>query len=347
MLQNIHYSYSILLSHYIWCLLVLGGITSFHSKEIAQAIKLIGLLGILSLNVSSTYFNHFGLTRIIAFNFETLRFLRILLLCWLPWALESLCACLLKVGWKNLQCGTIVYAICFSCLYAGIVLLLPKWAFALETLEIVIYLVVALSAIVAPIICLQLGFTNTIKNHALRFWYKSLAMSFIFCAILQIVLFIPLYMYYFPPFSNTKDYAKIRYINDDPPFYRINFMPIYYTLFTMPFFIHVLYTLVLQRNQHLVAKVIAGSNTIGNINNGFDVENLDEFFNCYNISKREREVLVELIGGQSYAAIAEHLYISLATVKSHIYSIYRKTKVKNKMQLLNKILGNLGSQDLQ
>jgi DNA-binding CsgD family transcriptional regulator len=33
--------------------------------------------------------------------------------------------------------------------------------------------------------------------------------------------------------------------------------------------------------------------------------------------------------------IGERLYISAATVKNHIYHIYRKTGVVNKVQLLN------------
>ncbi len=55
----------------------------------------------------------------------------------------------------------------------------------------------------------------------------------------------------------------------------------------------------------------------------------------YNLSEREREV-VELLGdGSSYNEIAQRLTISAKTVETHVYSIYRKTGSKNRLQLLS------------
>ena len=61
----------------------------------------------------------------------------------------------------------------------------------------------------------------------------------------------------------------------------------------------------------------------------------DEFCQRYQISEREREVANLLLAGKSYAEMAEILFISLATVKTHVSRVYKKTNVGNKMALLN------------
>ena len=53
------------------------------------------------------------------------------------------------------------------------------------------------------------------------------------------------------------------------------------------------------------------------------------------LSERELEVLQELAQGNSNKVIAEHLYISLATVKTHILNIYGKLQVTNRVEALN------------
>jgi PAS domain S-box-containing protein len=51
------------------------------------------------------------------------------------------------------------------------------------------------------------------------------------------------------------------------------------------------------------------------------------------LSNREREVCVLLMQGLSNQEIAERLFISSGTVKNHIYNIYDKTDVKNRVEL--------------
>jgi DNA-binding NarL/FixJ family response regulator len=58
------------------------------------------------------------------------------------------------------------------------------------------------------------------------------------------------------------------------------------------------------------------------------------------LSKREQEILQLIISGNSYAEIANSLYISMSTVKSHIYHIYEKLQVSNKMDAARKASGN-------
>jgi DNA-binding NarL/FixJ family response regulator len=58
------------------------------------------------------------------------------------------------------------------------------------------------------------------------------------------------------------------------------------------------------------------------------------------LSKREQEILQFIIDGNTYNEIATKLFISLATVKSHIYHIYEKLHVNNKIEAAKKASGN-------
>jgi DNA-binding CsgD family transcriptional regulator len=71
-------------------------------------------------------------------------------------------------------------------------------------------------------------------------------------------------------------------------------------------------------------------------NADFDLS-LDRFYEKYDISKRETEVVQLICNGKSNQEISESLFISLQTVKDHIYRIYLKTGVKNRVQLTNLI----------
>jgi len=53
------------------------------------------------------------------------------------------------------------------------------------------------------------------------------------------------------------------------------------------------------------------------------------------VSTREYEVLTQLVEGKNYDAIGEKLFISKSTVTKHVHSIYRKLKVKNRVDLYN------------
>ena len=55
----------------------------------------------------------------------------------------------------------------------------------------------------------------------------------------------------------------------------------------------------------------------------------------YGISKREQEVIGLILQGFSNRDIEERLFISMSTVKDHIYKIYKKTGVRNRVQLVN------------
>lgn len=58
------------------------------------------------------------------------------------------------------------------------------------------------------------------------------------------------------------------------------------------------------------------------------------------LSHREQEILQLIIEGHSYAEIATKLFISMSTVKSHIYHIYEKLHVSNKIEAARKATSN-------
>jgi DNA-binding CsgD family transcriptional regulator len=60
----------------------------------------------------------------------------------------------------------------------------------------------------------------------------------------------------------------------------------------------------------------------------------DQIVARYQISKRELEIIRLVCSGQSNQEIADLLFISLGTVKNHIYNIYLKLGVKNRTCLV-------------
>ncbi len=60
----------------------------------------------------------------------------------------------------------------------------------------------------------------------------------------------------------------------------------------------------------------------------------------YRFSARERQIAELLLLDRSYKHIAESLFISIDTVKSHAKSVYRKTKTRNRSSLMLKFRGS-------
>ena len=56
----------------------------------------------------------------------------------------------------------------------------------------------------------------------------------------------------------------------------------------------------------------------------------------YGLTQREKEILQLLIDGMSKKYIAEHLYISLYTVDTHLKNIYAKLHVHSQMDMITK-----------
>jgi len=68
-----------------------------------------------------------------------------------------------------------------------------------------------------------------------------------------------------------------------------------------------------------------------------DEPNWQAIFSKYKISNREGEIMRLLFAGKSNKDIEDELFISIKTVKNHIFHIYQKLKVKNRVQLINLI----------
>jgi DNA-binding CsgD family transcriptional regulator/MFS family permease len=69
----------------------------------------------------------------------------------------------------------------------------------------------------------------------------------------------------------------------------------------------------------------------GSVNQEIDESALDAF----HLTRRERQVLQELITGKSNKAIGDKLYISVQTVKSHVHSIFQKTGATGRWELIS------------
>ncbi len=55
------------------------------------------------------------------------------------------------------------------------------------------------------------------------------------------------------------------------------------------------------------------------------------------MTRREKDVMVQLLGGKTNREISRELRIDEKTVKNHLWKIYRKMGVNNRTQLLHKI----------
>lgn len=65
------------------------------------------------------------------------------------------------------------------------------------------------------------------------------------------------------------------------------------------------------------------------------VEPSKGFINKYKISKREIEIINQLLKGHSYKKISDETFISLSTVKSHVSNIYKKIGIKSRHELFS------------
>lgn len=57
------------------------------------------------------------------------------------------------------------------------------------------------------------------------------------------------------------------------------------------------------------------------------------------LSKREKEILEMMASGKLYKEIADSLFISPETVRKHVYRIYEKLHVSNRIEAVNRFFG--------
>ncbi len=61
---------------------------------------------------------------------------------------------------------------------------------------------------------------------------------------------------------------------------------------------------------------------------------MEQFLDKYDVSTREKEIIHLLLQGKSNKEIEDTLFISMGTVKNHVYRIYQKIGIKNRAQLI-------------
>ncbi|HGZ7311753.1 TPA: LuxR C-terminal-related transcriptional regulator [Vibrio parahaemolyticus] len=81
----------------------------------------------------------------------------------------------------------------------------------------------------------------------------------------------------------------------------------------------------------LIGHPLSLNNTVGELETKLEME----------LTRREMQVLSALCQGGSNLDIADSLFVSEHTVKSHLYSIFRKLEVKNRMQAITWAKRNL------
>jgi ligand-binding sensor domain-containing protein/DNA-binding CsgD family transcriptional regulator len=72
---------------------------------------------------------------------------------------------------------------------------------------------------------------------------------------------------------------------------------------------------------------------------------VSQFLAIHDISRREREILKLMLQGKSNKEIEDLLFISLHTVKNHVYHIFQKLKINSRGQLINLFREYLLSQE--
>jgi len=60
-----------------------------------------------------------------------------------------------------------------------------------------------------------------------------------------------------------------------------------------------------------------------------------QFCDRFEVSKRETEIIREVCNGLSNQEIADKLFISLTTVKGHLYRVFSKTNIRSRSQLMS------------
>jgi DNA-binding CsgD family transcriptional regulator len=104
----------------------------------------------------------------------------------------------------------------------------------------------------------------------------------------------------------------------------------YYSLF-IPIFYFCSSVLFLN---YFIKKHNAELTTIQSINN---TQGFSEYLEKVGISKREKEIITLIMKGYSNRKIANQLFISLSTVKTHIKNIFQKLKVESRFEIITKL----------
>lgn len=65
-----------------------------------------------------------------------------------------------------------------------------------------------------------------------------------------------------------------------------------------------------------------------------------DFIKDFSITRREQEIIVALLDGKSNKELAETFFVTQKTIEAHLANIYRKTGVKNRLELFARLKNN-------
>lgn len=179
-------------------------------------------------------------------------------------------------------------------------------------------------------------YNNTLKNMAEK-KLMNLYLNFLILLIIIIILFLLIYV--FTRGIKELDKKRIKAVKNITLTYCILLLilftsflfeldPQMSTIIIVLFFLINVYPILYLKNflnMNYIDHLLINEKSI-------DFEN---FFKKHKISDREKEILKLLVQGKSNKDIEDILFISLKTVKNHIYNIYKKASVKSRIQLVN------------
>lgn len=162
---------------------------------------------------------------------------------------------------------------------------------------------------------------------------------FLFFLLIEFLTLVIVFSNYFFYSNRLKDIRKLRFVKR---FGVINFLLyavsfVFLILGDKNFLFIFVYTIIyfskdiialLFLYQYLQKNYVHPSNRIHG-------DSMSIFAEKFGISKRELDIVNEIILGKANKEISERLFISIQTVKDHIHNIYLKTEVKNRVQLIN------------
>ena len=76
-----------------------------------------------------------------------------------------------------------------------------------------------------------------------------------------------------------------------------------------------------------------------------EINNLEDIFKEFQITEREQDVAKLVLNGKSNQAIADELFITISTVKMHVYNIYKKFKVNKRADFIKLLEKNLNEKE--
>lgn len=68
---------------------------------------------------------------------------------------------------------------------------------------------------------------------------------------------------------------------------------------------------------------------------GVTADDIGRFSAAFSISRREEDVVRQVLEGKTNKEIAASLFITVQTVKDHLYRVFQKTNVRSRVQLIN------------